>query len=86
MNFSSIWSILVSLFIISIFIVVHEWGHYITGKKLGFQIDEFAIGMGPKIFGWKRGETEFSIRCIPAGGFCRFAGEDEDDGGDNPAP
>ncbi|MBP3372467.1 MAG: site-2 protease family protein [Clostridia bacterium] len=84
MNFSSIWSILVSLFIISIFIVVHEWGHYITGKKLGFQIDEFAIGMGPKIFGWKRGETEFSIRCIPAGGFCRFAGEDEDDGGDNP--
>ena len=83
MTFGSVLSVIVSILIINVFIVVHEFGHYITGKKLGFEFPEFSIGMGPKLFGWHRGETDFNIRAFPIGGFCRFVGEDED-AGDNP--
>ena len=83
MTWGSVWSIIASILIINVFIVVHEFGHYITGKKLGFAVPEFSIGMGPKLFGWQRGETTFNVRAFPIGGFCRFVGEDED-GGDDP--
>lgn len=62
-----------------IMITIHETGHYLAGKILKFNIEEFSIGMGPKIFSktLKSGEI-FSIRWIPLGGFCAFKGEDED--------
>jgi regulator of sigma E protease len=58
--------------------MIHELGHYIAGRSLGFSILEFSIGMGPKLLKKKdkRG-TEFSIRAFPIGGMCRFEGEDE---------
>lgn len=58
--------------------MIHELGHYIAGRVLGFSIVEFSIGMGPKLLKKKdkRG-TEFSLRAFPIGGMCRFEGEDE---------
>lgn len=64
------------ILILGIIILVHEFGHFIWAKKFGVYVHEFAIGMGPKIFGWKKGETDYSIRAIPIGGFCALAGED----------
>lgn len=73
---SQILSVLVLLLIITIIITVHEWGHFVTAKKFGVYCKEFAIGMGKKIFSRQKGETEFTIRMIPMGGFVQMIGED----------
>jgi len=76
---SFIWSILVALSALLIMIMVHEFGHYVAGKALGFKINEFAIGFGPAIYKKKAKSGElFSVRTIPIGGYCLFEGEDED--------
>ncbi len=78
--FKYIGYVIVALLALMVMIVVHELGHYVAGKLLGFKIDEFAIGFGPKIFkrvNKKTGEL-FSIRPFPIGGFCAFHGEDAD--------
>ncbi len=67
---------------LGLLILVHELGHFITGRMLGFKINEFAIGMGPKIFSWKRKEIVYSIRAIPLGGFVAFHGEDGEEEND----
>ena len=66
--------------ILGVIVLVHEFGHFIFAKMFGIYVYEFAIGMGPKIFHFKKknGETEYSIRAIPIGGFCSLAGEDLD--------
>jgi len=66
--------------ILGVIVLVHEFGHFIFAKIFGIYVYEFAIGMGPKLFHWKskKGETEYSIRAIPIGGFCSLAGEDLD--------
>ena len=79
---SNIPSILFSILIFSFLIFVHELGHFVAAKLSGVQVNEFAMFMGPAIAKWKRGETEYSIRCIPIGGYCAMEGEDEDT--DNP--
>ncbi len=56
-------------------VVIHEWGHYITAKKNGVLIHEFAVGMGPKLWHFIRGETIYSIRIFPIGGFCSLEEE-----------
>ena len=73
----------ISAIVVFGFIVLfHEWGHFITAKMTGMRVDEFAIGFGPRICGWTSGETKYSLRAIPLGGFNRIAGmtkeEDED--------
>lgn len=78
--FTYIGYVIVALIALMIMIVVHELGHYLAGKALGFKIDEFALGFGPAIFkrrSKKTGEL-FTIRPFPIGGFCAFHGEDED--------
>lgn len=71
--------ILLAVMALLVMVTVHEFGHYISGKLLGFQINEFSIGFGPKIFSKTRDNGEvFSLRAIPLGGFCAFEGEDED--------
>ena len=70
--------ILIALVILLFMITVHEFGHFIAGKLLKFKINEFAVGMGPKIFSKKAKDGQvFSLRAIPLGGFCAFEGEDE---------
>ena len=78
--FTYIGYVLLALLALMAMIVVHELGHYTAGKLLGFKIDEFAIGFGPKIFKKKNKKTGelYSIRPFPIGGFCAFHGEDAD--------
>lgn len=70
--------ILIAILIFGVLIAVHELGHFITAKACGVKVEEFAIGMGPAIIKKQRGETLYSLRCIPMGGFCAMAGEDEE--------
>ena len=60
--------IIVALFVFGIIVMFHEYGHYIVARKSGIIVDEFAIGMGPKIAGVKEGDTEFTVRAFPIGG------------------
>lgn len=57
--------------------MIHEFGHFIAAKLCGVKVNEFAIGMGPKLVAWGKGETRYSIRLLPIGGFCAMEGEDE---------
>ena len=79
---SFVWSIIFAILMFSVLIFVHELGHFIAAKLSGVQVNEFSMFMGPAIAKWKRGETQYSIRCIPIGGYCAMEGEDEDT--DNP--
>ncbi|HWQ58722.1 MAG TPA: M50 family metallopeptidase [Clostridia bacterium] len=72
--------IIISLVILSIFVTLHELGHYVAGKALGFGIVEFAVGMGPALIKKKKNGIIYSLRAIPVGGMCRFYGEDEETG------
>lgn len=68
-------SIILFLGVLFVLILVHEWGHFIVAKKTGMRVDEFAIGFPPKLFGIKKGETEYTINALPIGGFVRIYGE-----------
>lgn len=70
--------IVYAIIIFCILIFVHEFGHFITAKAVGIRVNEFAIGMGPLIFHKTKGETEYSLRALPIGGYCKMEGEDED--------
>ncbi len=69
--------ILIGIFAFGILVLVHEMGHFFVAKKCDILVEEFAIGMGPKIFSFTKGETLFSIRIFPLGGFCRLLGDDD---------
>jgi regulator of sigma E protease len=72
-------SIQIGLQIVLMFFVLvslHEWGHYYFAKRAGILVREFAIGFGPKIFSYTKGETKYTLRLLPIGGFVRMAGED----------
>ncbi len=75
-------TIVFAILIFSFLIFIHELGHFIAAKASGVQVNEFAIFMGPAIFKKQVGETLYTIRCIPLGGFCAMEGEDEES--DNP--
>ncbi|MDD4311424.1 MAG: M50 family metallopeptidase [Eubacteriales bacterium] len=72
-------SIFAALVLLSLLVMIHEMGHYLAGRALGFSILEFSIGMGPKLLKKKdKHGTEFNLRAFPIGGMCRFEGEDEE--------
>lgn len=73
-------SIIITLLVFCIIVIIHEWGHFITAKKSGVEVPEFAVGMGPKIFSLTRNGTLYSIRLFPIGGFCRMKGENAEEG------
>lgn len=72
------------ILILGLLIFVHEFGHFMAAKKTGVYVNEFALGMGPKIFSFKRKKhndpTVYSLRLFPIGGFCAMAGEVDEDG------
>ena len=76
--------ILFAILIFGFLIFIHELGHFMTAKLLGVQVNEFSICMGPALLQRTRGETTYSLRLIPIGGYCAMEGEDEDS--DNPRP
>ena len=69
--------ILFAILIFGILIMVHELGHFLTAKLFKVKVNEFSIFMGPAIWKRQRGETLYSLRCIPLGGYCAMEGEDE---------
>ncbi len=71
-------SILFAVLLFSLLIFVHELGHFLAAKKFGVQVNEFSMFMGPAILKKQVGETVYSLRCIPVGGFCAMEGEDGD--------
>ena len=75
-------SVIFGILLFSILIFVHELGHFLAAKAFGVQVNEFSMFMGPAIFKKQKGETLYTIRCIPIGGFCAMEGEDQDT--DNP--
>ncbi len=70
--------IIIGILLFELIIFIHEFGHFITAKKSGVKVNEFALGMGPKILKFQKGETLYSLRLFPIGGFCAMEGEDED--------
>jgi len=75
---NAIFTAIAAIIIFAVLIFVHELGHFIAAKSLGVKVIEFALGMGPKIVSKKRGETIYSLRLVPIGGFCSMEGEDEE--------
>ncbi len=67
-------SIILALLVFSVLIVVHEGGHFLAAKRAGIRVDEFAVGMGPALWQFKKGETVYSLRAFPLGGYNRIAG------------
>ena len=68
--------ILIFLFILTVLVLVHEFGHFIIAKKTGVKVEEFGIGLPPRLFGLKKGETLYSINLLPLGGFVKLYGEE----------
>lgn len=73
-----ILTIAAAVFVFGLLVLVHEFGHFITAKMTGMRVDEFAIGFGPKLISKKHGETVYSLRAVPLGGFNDIAGMDPD--------
>lgn len=70
-------SVVIAILIFGLIIAVHELGHFTVAKLCGVKVNEFALGMGPKLLHFKKGETEYSLRLFPIGGFCAMEGEDD---------
>lgn len=70
--------ILLAVVLFLLLIVFHEFGHFIIAKKSGIKVNEFAVGMGPLVYSKEKGETTYSFRAIPIGGYCAMEGEDDE--------
>src|SRR5690242_14960202 len=62
--------------VLGVLILVHEWGHFIVARLFGVRVDVFSIGFGPRLFGWKRGATDYRVSALQFGGYVRMAGQD----------
>ncbi|MDD3222156.1 MAG: RIP metalloprotease RseP [Clostridia bacterium] len=74
--------IIIAIIVFSIVILFHELGHFLLAKKNGVGVTEFALGMGPTLFSFKRGETVYALKALPLGGSCAMIGEDTDEVGE----
>ena len=72
-------TIILFFLIFGILVISHEFGHFITAKLTGMRVDEFAVGFGPKIYQTTEGETQYSLRLIPLGGYNKIAGMDPEE-------
>ncbi len=68
---------IIFILILSVLVLIHEFGHFFSAKKMGVRVEEFGYGIPPRIWGKKIGETVYSINALPFGGFVKLAGEDE---------
>jgi len=71
---------LATLVVLGIMVLVHEFGHFITAKAFGVRVEVFSIGFGKRLFGFKRGDTDYRISLIPLGGYVKMSGETAGDG------
>jgi regulator of sigma E protease len=72
-------TLLYFLIVIGILVFVHEFGHFLMAKRAGVRVEKFSLGMGPKIVGYKKGDTEYVISALPLGGYVKMAGENPDE-------
>ena len=72
-------SILIFIIVLSILVLVHEFGNFIVAKRMGVRVEQFSLGFGPKILGWKRANTEYSICALPLGGYVKLAGDNPEE-------
>ena len=68
------WTLASFVFVLGIMIFVHELGHYLMAKFLGIRVDVFSLGFGPRLFGFRRGETDYRISVLPLGGYVKMRG------------
>jgi len=68
------------IIVLSVLIVVHEWGHFYVAKRLGIRVERFSIGFGPRIFKTRKGETEYCVSLFPLGGYVKLGGETKEEG------
>jgi regulator of sigma E protease len=73
--------VLAFVFVLGLLVLAHEFGHFAVAKRVGIKVEEFALGMGPRLFSLRGRETVYSLRLLPLGGFCKMAGEDAAGGG-----
>src|SRR3989338_2563488 len=73
-------SLISFIIVLSILVIVHEFGHFIVAKKMGVAVEKFSIGFGPDIAGVTKRETRYSISLIPLGGYVKLAGETSAEG------
>ena len=69
---------IIAVLLFGLVITIHEFGHFFTAKLCGIRVNEFAVGMGPQLVSFQRGETQYSLRLLPIGGYCAMEGEQED--------
>ncbi|MCX5667347.1 MAG: RIP metalloprotease RseP [Candidatus Omnitrophica bacterium] len=69
-------SLVYFLIVLSVLVMVHEFGHFIAAKRIGVRVEKFSLGFGPKLFSVKRGDTEYLISAIPLGGYIKMAGDE----------
>ncbi len=73
---SILWTVVLTLVMFGIIIFAHEGGHLLCAKACHIYVEEFSVGMGPKLFSFRKGDTAYSLRLLPIGGFCKMPGED----------
>ena len=69
-------NVILAILVLSVIIIVHEFGHFIVAKANGVTVLEFALGFGPKLIHFKKGETVYSIKLLPFGGSCMMLGDE----------
>ena len=74
---NNVWPYVLAVLLFLVLIIIHEFGHFLLAKLNGIKVNEFAVGFGPKLFKWQKGETIYSVNLIPLGGYCAMEGEDE---------
>lgn len=72
-------TILAFVFVLGVLIFVHELGHFLAARRIGVRVITFSLGFGPKVFSFRRGDTEYAVSAIPLGGYVKMAGESPDD-------
>lgn len=87
MSISSIWNsvypVLVAILFFELIIVIHEWGHFTAARLMKIKVNEFSVGMGPKLFQHKGKKTTYTLRLILFGGYCSMEGEDSESDDEN---
>jgi regulator of sigma E protease len=72
-------SLILFFFMLSVLIIVHEFGHFIMARRAGVRVEEFSLGFGRKLFRKRSGDTEYSVACVPLGGFVKMAGDSQEE-------
>jgi len=77
-------TILAFVFVIGVIIFIHEAGHFLVAKAFGMRVLTFSLGFGKRLFGFRRGETEYRVAVLPLGGYVKLAGEEAEESSDDP--